>query len=135
MGGKCLNDNVIYQAIVTEKVSRKVEKYIGLASTSFKARLANHKASMKNRSLEKTCKLAQHIWEKKDRNIELEEIEWKIVDRGQPYSNVSDRCNLCIKEKFYILYKPEMSTINIRSELTAGCRHKSSLLLEKVKPD
>ena len=61
VGGKRLNDNIIYQAIVTEKISKKVETYIGLASTSFKARLANHKASMKNRNLEKNCKLAQHI--------------------------------------------------------------------------
>ena len=135
VGGKCLKDNVIYQAIVTEKISKKVETYIGLASTSFKARLANHKASMKNRNLEKNCKLAQHIWDLRDKKIEIEEIEWKIIDRGQPYSNITDRCNLCIKEKFYILYKPEMSTINMRSEITAGCRHKTSLLLDKGKPD
>ena len=44
--GKCLFENVIYQARV--KSDNSEETYIGLTSNTFKSRLSNHKKSMKN---------------------------------------------------------------------------------------
>ena len=38
--GKCLTDNVVYQAVVTTETEEQT--YIGLAATTFKARLSNH---------------------------------------------------------------------------------------------
>ena len=43
------------------------------------------------------------------------------------------RCNLCIAGKFYILCKPECATLNGRSELVSGCRHREKFLLRNVK--
>ena len=37
--------------------------------------------------------------------------------------------DLCIKEKFHILFSPESATINSRDEVYSACRHKHSLLL------
>ena len=61
MNGKCQFKNIIYQAtVIPEQEGMKKENYIGLTSTTFKARWANHKASLRNRNLESSCKLAQY---------------------------------------------------------------------------
>ena len=130
LGGKCLLKNIVYQAIVTETETKKVNTYIGLTSTTFKERLANHNQSFKNQNLKKSCKLAQFIWNLKDNNSNFT-IEWKLIGRAAPFSVSSNLCRLCILEKYYILYKPTMATINRRSELVSNCRHKSKQLLDK----
>ena len=35
----------------------------------------------------------------------------------------SMKCNLCTLEKYYIIYHPNMCTLNSRSELISTCRH------------
>ena len=58
-------------------------------------------------------------------------ITWKLIDRGKPYSPVHGVCNLCLKEKFYITYKPEMAEINRRSEIFNHSVHKKSVSMIK----
>ena len=65
--GKCMYKDIIYQALVTQKGSEKVDTYIGLTSTTFKARLANHQQAFKNKNLQTSCKLAQFIWGLKEK--------------------------------------------------------------------
>ena len=130
VNGKCLSKNIIYQATIKENISQKEETYIGLTSTTFKERLANHLQTFKNENLQKSCKLAQHIWRLKNKNIEYS-ISWKLIKKASPFSITSKICNLCVLEKYFILYKPYMGTINKRSELTNSCRHKSKQLLDK----
>ena len=38
----------------------------------------------------------------------------------------------CLWEKFFILRRPEMSTLNSRNELVSGCRHARKFLLKNV---
>ena len=128
LNGKCLLKNIIYQAIV--KVDNEIHTYIGLTSTTFKDRLYNHTQSFKNEKLKNSCKLAQFIWNLKN-NGKNYEVTWKLINRAHPYSVASNICSLCILEKYYILYFPNMSTINERSELVNNCRHKSAKLLDK----
>ena len=128
LDGKCLSRNLIYQATVS--TDRSEETYIGLTGTTFKERLANHKASHKNPDLQKSCKLANYVWKIKEKKIKYD-ITWKILGRAAPYSSISNVCNLCIHEKYFILYFPGLGTLNRRSELTCGCRHKNSLLIDK----
>ena len=130
LDGKCMHSNLIYQAIVEETKSNKINTYIGLTSTTFKARLANHHQAFKNKSLQKSYKLAQFIWNLKDKKIE-HTISWKLIAKASTYSISSNICNLCVTEKYFILYKPEMATINKRSELVNNCRHKTNQLLDK----
>ena len=75
--------------------------------------------------------MSQYVHELKQEAIEPE-VNWKIIDRGNPYSPTTDVCQLCIKEKFYILYKPKMANLNHKSEIFNSCRHKKSVLL--IKP-
>ena len=75
-----------------------------------------------------STKLSKHIWTLKDNNIE-HFIFWCILSSHSPYNSSSKRCNLCLKEKFLIICRPELSTLNKRNELVSSCRHRNKALL------
>ena len=128
LNGLCQTPEIIYQATVTRQDNNNKETYIGLTSNTFKTRYNAHTSSFNNNRQRNATTLSRHIWSLKDSGTEYE-ITWKIVDRGKPYSPASKRCNLCLKEKLYIICKPEMSTLNNRNELASKCRHKDQFLL------
>ena len=131
MDGKCLEKNIIYQATVIQSNGEK-NSYIGNTSTEFKQRLAGHKQTFKNSEIGQTS-LSNHIQELKSQNIDFD-LNWKILDRGTPFSPVSKVCNLCTKEKYHILFQSEMSLLNSKSEMYSHCRHiQSRLLIPKVR--
>ena len=127
---KCINKNLVYQATVL-KPNQESKNYVGLTSTEFKKRLAVHLTSFKDPEICQTS-LSKYVHEIKKEGIQPE-VNWKIIDRGKPYSPINDVCQLCIKEKFYILYKPQMAKLNHRTEIFNSCIHKKSVLL--IKPD
>ena len=73
----------------------------------------------------------KYVWSVKDKNI-LYNIKWQKIKQARSYSNVTKRCNLCLWEKYFIICKPEMSTLNIRSELISNCRHSKKFPLKTV---
>ena len=75
--------------------------------------------------------LSKHVWNLKDQNIKFD-IKWRKVKQARSYSNVTKKCNLCLWEKYFIICKPEMSTLNNRNELTSCCRHSRKFLLKNV---
>ena len=129
LDGKCLAKNVIYEAEVTQEDQTK-NHYTGLCSTTFKARFGIHKQSFKNENLNQTS-LSKFIWELKKQNVRYN-VTWKILDRGQPFSPISGKCTLCIKEKFHILFRPTSADLNSRDEAFSNCRHKISKLLTNI---
>lgn len=142
LGGKCKTKGVIYQAKVTRTDNSKEETYVGLAATEFMARYNNHKSSFKKKeddaepgTAQSTSPggtaLSQYIISLNDKNIDFT-LSWKIIDRGKPYSPESNRCRLCLKEKYYIVCKPGLATLNKRSEMFAACRHRSKFLLSEL---
>ena len=126
LGGQCLKKNIIYKATVTLEDQSK-STYTGLCSTEFKKRLAVHKDSFKNEDRNQTS-LSNFIWDLKRKNKKFE-VNWEILDRGEPFSPITNKCALCDKEKFYILFRPESASINSRDEIFSSCRHKKSKLL------
>ena len=124
--GKCLEKNLIYNATVTQEDGTQ-NNYIGNTSTDFKSRLAVHRQSFKSSSLNQTS-LSKHMHELKKQKIEFN-LTWKIIDRGSPFSPVSNQCNLCTNEKFHILFSPELAQLNSRNKIYSNCRHKQSVLL------
>jgi len=75
--------------------------------------------------------LSKYIWSLKDQKIAYD-IKWRKVKQARSYSNEAKRCNLCLWEIFFILCRPEMSTLNSRNELVSGCRHAKKFLLKNV---
>ena len=126
--GKCRAKNVIYQATVSNNTNNHVATYIGLCSTEFKTRYSNHKASFNHKNKQHHTELSKHIWKLKENNSTYN-ITWKILAQAQPYTNKTKRCKLCLLEKYFIICKPHLGTLNKRNELTSNCRHARSYLL------
>ena len=114
LDGECLASDIVYCTTVT--CGSKVETYVGLTSTSFKLRYANHKASFNVESKRNATELSKHIWDLKDNNLDYA-IKWSILCCAPHYLNMTKQCNLCIAEKFFILCKLENATLNKRNEL------------------
>ena len=130
LDGKCLTENLVYQATVNTPNSDP-KTYIGLASTDFKKRLGVHREAFKDHT--KTTiqtSLSRYVWDLKNQGSQPN-ITWKLIDRGKPFSPVTGVCQLCTKEKFYIMYKQEMAELNSRNEIFNHCRHMKSALLFK----
>ena len=130
----CLTLNVscwwqYYQAEVLSDNS--TESYIGLTANEFKQRYNNHKTSFNNESKKNTTELSKHIWELKEGNKEFT-IKWSIIAKAAPYNPATKRCNLCLAEKYFILLRPDLCSLNKRSELLSKCRHQNRYLLNAV---
>jgi hypothetical protein len=126
--GKCLQKGVIYQATVNTLDDSKQETYVGLTENTFKTRYTAHMSSFQNATQKNATALSQYIWTLKDRFTPYT-IKCKILSKAKSYSPASKRCNLCLKEKLFIMYKPETSTLNSRNELVSACRHRHKYLL------
>ena len=133
MSGDCLKSSVVYQATVTTEDSRPTQTYVGLTETSFKARFANHKSSFNDPSKRLSTELSKHVWSLKEANQKFK-ITWKILKQTSPFSPISNRCNLCLWEKYFIICRPELATLNKRNELVTSCRHANKFLLKNFKP-
>ena len=129
VGNNCLQEGVVYQATI-ERGDQKTDTYIGLTSTPFKDRWRNHKSNFKTRNPKNSTCLSKYIWNLQDQNIE-HTVSWKIVSKAKPFNHVTGVCHLCIREKYFIIFKPEMATINDRNEIAGPCLHKHGKLLKK----
>ena len=130
LNGQCLEKNVVYQATVTSSDGVS-ETYIGLTAPRFKDRLANHTKSFKNEKYAHETTLSTHVWKLKEKNLDYE-FKWQLMAKAKPFSPVSDICNLCTKEKYFIIFKSELATLNSRSEINTHCRHKKIMLLDNT---
>ncbi len=132
MEGKCLTSSIIYQASVTRSDNYKTETYVGLTENAFKTRYNSHRSSFNNIRQRHATTLSQYIWDLKDKNIPYS-LKWKILTRSRPYSNTSKKCNLCLTEKYYIIFKHHMASLNTKNELASSCRHSKKHLLGNCK--
>ena len=128
--GKCLENEVIYRATLTEEGGEK-HTYTGLTANKFKDRWSGHKHTFNNEQANQTT-LSSLTHELKNKNINFE-IKWEIVDRAKPFNPVTGICALCTREKYLIAFEPNGATLNKRSELYSSCRHKEKMLLIKKK--
>ena len=118
----CVSSNCNHQRQKTDQT------YVGLTSNTFKTRFAYHKTSLTNVNKKHGTELSKHVWKLKDKSVDYI-IKWKIIKQAKPYSNNSNRCNLCLWEKYFILCHPSLATLNKRNELVASCRHANKFLL------
>ena len=61
------------------------------------------------------------------------DIDWEIAARAKQFNPATKKFQLCLTEKYIIMFKPEGATLNSRSEMFATCRHRKKLLLGFVK--
>ena len=120
MPGKCNTNGVVYQATIASGTSE--ETYVGLAK-NFKKRYRKHKTCLEDEGADGHTSLTNHYWREKT----LERTLWlpgifleKIIPTLNP---VKRGCKLCLREKFTIVLKPELASLNSRQEIFAHCRH------------
>ena len=88
-----------------------------------------------HRALDSTTKklattLSEFIWKLKESKIGYH-LSWDIIERAQPYSAATNRCNLCIAEKYFIL--KIKSSLNKRREIFSPCFHGKKHLLQNYQ--
>ena len=126
--GNCLQSSVIYQATVKGNDNNTSETYIGLTENAFKIRYRNHTASFRHTKHRNSTELSKHVWSLKDNNIDYS-VSWRIISSSSSYNTSSKRCNLCLKEKFLIICRPNLSSLNKRNELASSCHHRNKASL------
>ena len=132
--GKCTAQNVCYHCRVERGDNHTCEHYLGLTAQKIKSRVTQHIDDAKKfhpvNNKSGMSKLSQHIGGLIFANIPYT-CHWEILCQEQVFSPISGRCDLCVKEKYLIMYHPELATLNLRSELYGSCRHKDRFLLIK----
>ena len=132
LDGQCQTDQLVYQATVKRTDTQTVETYTGLTGGTFKKRYNQHMSDFRTQGGETKTTLSKHIWSLKRQNIQYE-LSWKILARGRVFNPITKTCQLCLKEKYLIIFSPEGATLNKRTELFGTCRHRLKDLLENVK--
>ena len=130
--GKCNQDGVVYQATVTSGTGR-VETYVVLAN-NFNSRYPKHNKCLLDETAEGGTALSNHYWQEKNAGRDPK-VSWKFLERNVPvFKLITHKCRLCLREKFNIVLKPELASLNSRQEMFAHCRHMMWELLQAA-PD
>ena len=119
---------LIYHSVTTEATN---ESYVGLA-TNFKDRYRNHMTSFRHANRRNETELSKYIWTLKDARKPFR-VQWKVLATCKPYDNMSKKCNLCLKEKFFIICRNDLCTLNKRNELASSCPHRNRFTLKNFK--
>ena len=106
--GQRLTKNIVYQTTVTTR--KTTEFYVGLA-TDFEERYRNHASSFRNHKKQNETEPSKYIWTRKNANKPLN-LKFRILRECEPYNNISKKCNLCLSEKFFIICKKELCSLN-----------------------
>ena len=101
--GKCLTSGIIYQATVTRN-DNKLGTYTGLTNSTFRTRFTALISSFKNMNRGNATILNQYIWTLKEKGIEFI-AEWKFRAKGKSYSPATGTYNLCLREKYFIIFQ------------------------------
>lgn len=119
--GMCNQNGVVYQATVNSAGGRQ-ELYVGLAK-NFKKRYPGHKKNLLDEHAVGPTTLSKYFWAEKNAGRDPK-VTWRYVEKNVPvYNPISNKCRLCLREKFNIVLRPNMATLNSRQEIFAHCRH------------
>ena len=120
---------VIYGAEVTDLTTGTKETYTGLTDGIVRDRIARHEGNFRHRHQPGT-RLSDYGWKLKAQGSPFN-VTWQILSRAISFNPSSGMCQLCLKEKWWIMFKPATASLNLRNEIYASCRHRASKLLAK----
>ena len=127
--GMCNTDGVIYQALVKTNDGGE-ETYVGLAK-NFKKQFRSHRRTLATELEGEKTTLSTYFWKMEEEEKEPI-VTWKFLETGlSNYNPITKACQLCLREKYIIVFEPEKATLNSRTEMYASCRHKKAKLLGK----
>ena len=123
---------MVYQATVQRLDNNSTETYVGLTENQFKSRYNAHQHTFREADLRNSTELSKYIHTLKDDNVNYS-VKWKILKKCNAYSNSSKKCFLCLYEKYIIVCKPNLCSLNRRTELMGFCRHKGKFRLDRFR--
>ena len=129
-GARCKDASVMYGATVAEP-GKPDATYTGITAPPWKTRYGNHKTSFSHSEKRINTSLAGYVWRLKDEGRAYT-ISWRILAYLPSFNPSTNSCRLCLTEKFTIMHRPELATINQRDEFFTACRHKEAKLLDKT---
>ena len=132
LNGAFLTEEFFYKATVTRTDTNEIETFTGLMGRTFKTRYNKHMTDFSNQTYERSTTLSKHIWKLKRMNAPYD-ISWEILSRARVFNPVTRSCQLCLREKYLIMFRPESATLNSRDKLFGTCRHRLKMLLGKIK--
>jgi hypothetical protein len=91
-----------------------VEHYTGLTGNTFKKRWNKHEGDFRNTTGKHNTRLSTHIWKLKEEGKHYE-TKWEILDRAPTHNPVNMKCRLCLKEIYYIIFRPDSASLNKRN--------------------
>merc|ERR1712208_41534 len=103
--------------------------YTGLTGDSFKKRWTQHNGDFRHNR--KTTTLSTYISKLKEEGKQFT-VKWEIMDRAPVFNPVTRKCRLCLKEIFYILFRPDSASLNRRNELFNTCRYRTLVKTPKL---
>ena len=133
LNNNCLSTSLIYEATVTTNLpNQREKKYIGLTEPTFKKRFSGHKTSFNLERYRHSTTLSTEVWRLKELNGDPK-VTWRKIRNARAYNPESNKCFLCLNEKFEIANYPNDNLLNKQTEIIAKCRHrrKFELLLQK----
>jgi hypothetical protein len=65
-----------------------------------------------NQNTRNATTLSTYIWKLKEENVGYE-TNFEIVGMAAPFFPVSATCNLCVSEKFEIIFNPQMPALTV----------------------
>ena len=130
--GKCQVEAIVYKATITTD-DGEIRTYTGSIDQTFKKRHYGHTSDLRNEKHRNNTSMAAHVWNKKDRGIEVTNTKWEVVKKCQKYGPGQKKCDVCISEKLAIMKDRDLNTLNRRTELMATCWHKTRFKLCNVK--
>ena len=101
--------NDIFLCLVSELFVRSLVRFFTMVCTW-------HVSQTRN-----STELSKHIWTLKGNNID-HSISWRIISSSSSYNSSRKRCNICLKEKFLIICRPDLSSFNKRNEHASSCK-------------
>ena len=126
----CQVSNVVYKATVTRADTSQLETYTGSTAQTMKGRWSGHDYDIRHPEKSGTC-LSNYIHTLTRKGIGYT-LKWEILKKAPPWNPITNICRLCILEKHHILFHPEDSSLNQRSEFFTNCKHKEKHLLMKT---
>ena len=101
-----------------------------LYRNEFKTRYNQHTSSFRLSHRSSATSLSEHILKLKENNTD-HTVTWKILEKAQPYTPTTGKCNFCTTEKAYIAYTHP--SLNKQRELFSTCPHRRKHLLSNLK--
>ena len=126
----CQVSNVVYKATVTRADTSQVETYTGSTAQTIKRRWSGHDYDIRHPE-ESGTTLSNYIHKLTGQGIGYT-LKWEILKKAPPWNPITNICRLCVLEKHHILFHPEDSSLNQRSEFFTVCKHKEKHLLVKT---